>query len=105
MVLVKSSLPAAIVSSTSRLTAGIYALRPSSTTVVTPGPVQDNLKKPLKKRLSSRVTRLTAPRGLHTQQPEAELYDRDTLEPGGSKIQSAKNVQSTFFRFFIFTFI
>jgi len=67
MVLVKSSPPAAIVSSTSRLTAGIYALRPSSTTVVTPGPVQDNLKKPQKKRLSSRVTRLTAPRDLHTQ--------------------------------------
>jgi len=49
----KSSLPAAIVSSTSCLTAGIYSLRPSSTTVVTPpppGPVEDNLKKPTEKR-------------------------------------------------------
>ena len=53
MVLVKSSLPAAIVSSTSSLTAGIYSLRPSSTTVVTPplDLLKDNLKKPTEKKM------------------------------------------------------
>ena len=49
----KSSLPAAIVSSTSCLTAGIYSLRPSSTTVVTPplDLLKDNLKKPTEKKM------------------------------------------------------
>jgi hypothetical protein len=46
-----------------------YSLRPSSTTVVTPWPVQDNHKKPLKKTIKPGV-RHTAPRGLHNTQSE-----------------------------------
>jgi len=46
-----------------------YSLGPSSTTVVTPWPVQDNHKKPLKKTIKPGV-RHTAPRGLHNTQSE-----------------------------------
>ena len=52
-----------------------YSLRPSSTTVVTPWPVQDNHKKPLKKTIKP-GERHTAPRGLHNTQTErGKLFD------------------------------
>jgi hypothetical protein len=52
-----------------------YSLGPSSTTVVTPWPVQDNHKKPLKKTIKPGV-RHTAPRGLHNTQTErGKIFD------------------------------
>jgi hypothetical protein len=91
MVLAKSSLPAAIVSSTCRLTAGIYSLRPSSTTVAYTG------RQTARQTGQWKESRMGIYR---TQSPSpsvegAPFIDRQTVSQTGQWKESRKGIYST----------